>query len=178
VIAAEIPEDSPELPSTLAGPPQVILDNPAPYWSFVNVPQARILGFEADLNLSLAPWLAPYANYTFSDSRNAQTGQLIPARMRDKLEGGVSLSFPHETEIHLYDQFVDRNPAVYTGFQDNPPVIVASAYSILNADFKTDWAANAKAFLSFKNILNEQYATLQGLLMPGRYFEMGTTVNF
>ncbi len=178
IIAAEVPEDSPVLPVTL---------NPVPYWSFANVPQARILGFEADLNLALSPWLSPYANYTFADSRgdysfagspNTQPGQLVPGRMRDKLEGGMELDFPGGTQVNVYDQYVDRNPAIYTGPQDLPPVIIASSYSILNADFKTDWGSHSKAFLSFKNILNQQYATIQGLLMPGRYFEVGTTVDF
>ncbi len=155
----------------------LLLEN-APYWSFTNVPQARVLGFETSLNLDLSSWLSPYASYTFVDSRNTQTNELIPARMRQKAVGGIALKFPQNTEIHLDGQFVDRDPAIYTGFQDNPTLIVASSYTILNADFKTNLAPNQKVFLSLKNILNEQYATLQGLLMPGRYFEIGTTVSF
>jgi outer membrane receptor protein involved in Fe transport len=170
IIPAEIPFDSPVLPVTLT--------NPVPYWSFENVPQARLIGFETNLNWDFSTWGTIYGGYTFVDSRNTQSNQLIPARMRDKVSGGFIFHFEKGTELNVYDEYVDRNPGVYTGFQDAPPVIIASAYSILNLDFKTQIGTNTKAFLSFKNLLNQQYATVQGLLMPGRYFEAGTTVNF
>lgn len=164
-------------------PSEVLTNSPfelfqVPYWSFINVSQARILGFEASLNANLTSWLSPYASYTYVDSRNTQNNALIPARMRQKLVGGITFHLPRKTEIDISEQYVNRNPAIYTGPQNSPPLIVAGAYSLLNADFKTEVASGTMGFLSLKNILNQQYATLQGLLMPGRYFELGTTVNF
>ena len=148
------------------------------YWSFENVNQARLAGLETSLNWDFSTWGSVYGGYTFVDSRDTQTNQLIPSRMRDKVSGGFIFRFQKDTDLNIYDQYVDRNPAIYTGFQDSPPLIVASAYSVLNADFKASLGVDSKGFLSFKNLLNQQYATVQGLLMPGRYFEVGTTVNF
>ncbi len=175
IVPAQIPFNSPELPVTVGG---VTLVNPAQYWSFENIAQSRVIGFETDANWNFSAWGSLYGGYTFADSRDTQTNQLVAGRMRDKVSGGVILKFNPDTELNLNDQYLDRNPAIYTGQQDNPPVIIASAYSILNADFKTQFGADTKAFFSFKNLLNQQYATIQGLLMPGRYFEIGTTVNF
>ena len=175
IIPAEIPFNSPAFPVTVNG---VTYTNPVAYWSFANVPQALLIGVETDVHWDFSKWGSVYGGYTFVDSTNIQTNQFIPGRMRDKLSGGFIFHLAKGTELNIYDQYVDRNPAIYTGFQDLPPVVIASAYSILNTDFKTQLDADMKAFLSFKNLLNQQYATVQGLLMPGRYFEVGTTVNF
>lgn len=179
VIPAEIPFNSPVFPVTVTENGQsVTLTNPTQYWSFENVPQSHLIGFETDLNWDYSEWGTLYGGYTFADSRDTQANQLIPGRMRDKLSGGAIFRLGKDMELNLSDQYVDRNPAIYTGPQDLPPVIIASAYSILDADFKTQLGPGTKAFLSFKNLLNQQYATIQGLLMPGRYFEAGTTLNF
>ncbi len=179
IIPAEIPFNSPVFPVTVTeNGESVTLTNPTQYWSFENVPQSHLIGFETNLNWDFSKWGTLYGGYTFADSRNTQNNQLIPGRMRDKGNVGVMFRFWKDTELNISDQYVDRNPAIYTGFQDLPPVIIASAYSILNADFKTQIGSDTKAFLSFKNLLNQQYATIQGLLMPGRYFEVGTTLNF
>ncbi len=148
------------------------------YWSFENIEKARLIGLETNLNWDFLKWGSFYGGYTFVDSRNTEDNTLIQGRMRDKVSGGFLFRLWKDTELNIYDQYVDRNPAIYTGLQDSPPVIIASAYSILNIDFKTQFGTDTKAFLSFKNLLNQQYATVQGLLMPGRYFEAGTTVNF
>jgi outer membrane receptor protein involved in Fe transport len=148
------------------------------FWTFENIADARLIGFEAGFNWDFADWGSFYGGYTFVDSSDTQTHALIPGRMRDKLSGGFMFRPFKGAELNIYDTYVDRNPALYTGPQDDPPLIVASAYSTLNLDFKTQLGTNAKAFLSFKNLLNQQYATVQGLLMPGRYFELGTTVAF
>jgi outer membrane cobalamin receptor len=148
------------------------------YWTFENVDQARLIGLETNLDWDFSTWGSFYGGYTFVDFRDTQTNTLIQGRMRDKLIGGFLFRPWKGAELNISDQYVDRNPAIYTGPQDAPPVIIASAYSILNMDFKTQIGSDTKAFLSFKNLLNQQYATVQGLLMPGRYFEAGTTVNF
>jgi outer membrane receptor protein involved in Fe transport len=179
VLPAEIPFNSPVFPVMVVENGQsVTLTNPSPYWFFENLPQSRLAGLEANLNGVFADWGECYGGYTFVDSRDTQTNQPIPGRMRDKLVGGVVFKIAKDTELNVSDQYVDRNPTLYNGFQDLPPLILASAYSILNADFKARIAPGTRAYLSFKNLLNQQYATVQGLPMPGRYFEAGTTVNF
>jgi vitamin B12 transporter len=173
---AEIPFNSPLLPVVTSG--GVTVNNPQLYWSSENIAQARVMGFETNVSWDFSRWGSFYGGYTFADSRDTQTNALIQGRMRDKVIGGFLFRPWQDAELNISDQYVDRNPAIYTGPQDAPPVIIASAYSILNLDFKTQVGADSKAFLSFKNLLNQQYATVQGLLMPGRYFEAGTTVNF
>jgi outer membrane cobalamin receptor len=173
---AEIPFNSPLLP--IVDSSGATITNPQLYWSSENIAQARVMGFETNVNWDFSQWGAFYGGYTFVDSRDTQTNLLIQGRMRDKVIGGFLFRPWQDAELNISDQYVDRNPAIYTGPQDAPPVIIASAYSILNLDFKTQVGSDTKAFLSFKNLLNQQYATVQGLLMPGRYFEAGTTVNF
>jgi outer membrane cobalamin receptor len=173
---AEIPFNSPLLPVVTGG--VTIAANPQLYWSSENIAQARVMGFETNVSWDFSQWGSFYGGYTFADSRDIQTNALIQGRMRDKVIGGFLFRPWQDAELNISDQYVDRNPAIYTGPQDAPPVIIASAYSILNLDFKTQVRTDAKVFLSFKNLLNQQYATVQGLLMPGRYFEAGTTVNF
>jgi outer membrane receptor for ferrienterochelin and colicins len=178
IIPAEILFNSPLYPGPVTETNGNVIANPVPYWSYDNVSQALVIGLETNFNWDFSKWGSIYGGYTFADSTDTQTHQFIPGRMRDKVSGGFIFRFEKDSELNIYEQYVDRNPAVYTGPQNDPPIVIASAYSLLNTDFKTQIDMDMKAFLSFKNLLNQQYATIQGLIMPGRYFEVGTTVNF
>jgi outer membrane cobalamin receptor len=148
------------------------------YWTFLNVSHALLLGTEAGFRWSLWEGGTLRGDYTYVDSRNQESGQLIPARMRQKLSGGFTLVPAKGAEWTLDGRFVDHNPAIYNGPQDSPPLVVVSSYWVLDTGFKLDIAKDSRFFLSLDNLLNQTYATFQGLPMPGRYLEMGTTVGF
>jgi len=147
-------------------------------WTFLNVPHAQQVGGE--IALRWEPWegFSLNGDYTYVDSRDTDSGLLIQARLRQKLSGGFTWRPAPGAQLSLDGQFVDRNPAIYNGPQDSPPIVIASAYTVFDAGFKLDVAKDTHVFLTLDNLFNQTYATVQGLPMPGRYLEVGTTIGF
>jgi outer membrane receptor protein involved in Fe transport len=83
-----------------------------------------------------------------------------------------------EVSWNLEGRFVDHNPAVYNGPQDSPPVITTLNYWVWNTEFRWEITKGMRFFLSLDNLLNQTYATGQGLPMPGRTMEAGTMIEF
>ncbi len=153
--------------------------NTTGYWTFENIAQARLFGAEADLRWSPAPWFSPYGNLLYVDSRDTETNQPIAMRMKEKFTGGIRSDIFPGAELNLYTQYVEHNPALYQGaYDEEAPIITLTSYWIWNAEFKLKVGKSLKIFLNGTNLLNSYFATLQGLPMPGRYLEAGTTWSF
>lgn|GEM_PF-2034083 len=147
------------------------------FWTFLNVAHARQLGAEVGLKWNLTKDWSLRGDYTYVDSRDTDSNRLIPARMRQKLSAGVDWEPAPGARLNLDADYLDRNPAVYNGPQDSPPLVVASDYTVFNAGFKLDLTRDTRLFLELDNLLNQTYATFQGLPMPGRSFEAGTHLS-
>jgi outer membrane cobalamin receptor len=153
--------------------------NDAGFWTFENVPQALLLGVEANVKWEPAVWMAPYGNFLYVDSRNEENQQPISARLKLKVTAGFKSQLAPGVDWNLYSQYVDHNPALYQGaYDDQPPLFTTFYYWVWNTDFKVHVGSNLKLFLNGTNLFNQYYATLQGLPMPGRYVEVGTTWDF
>lgn len=149
------------------------------FWTFANIPQALLLGAEADLKWNLDPLFAPYGNFLYVDSRDTQTQQLIPDRLKDKFTAGFRSAFATGAEWNLFTQYVEHNPTLYQGaFDDEPPLLTTLSYWVWNTEFRFQADSGLKFFLNGTNLFNQSYATLYGLPMPGRYVEAGTTWEF
>jgi len=147
------------------------------FWTFLNVAHARQVGAEIGLKWDLSGDWSLRGDYTYVDSRDTDSGQPIPARMHQKLSAGVDWNPAPGARFNLDADYLDRNPAVYNGPQDSPPLVIASAYTVFNAGFKLDLSRDTRLFLEMDNLFNQTYATFQGLPMPGRYFEAGTHLS-
>jgi vitamin B12 transporter len=149
------------------------------FWTFANIPQALLLGVEADLKWNLDPRFAPYGNFLYVDSRDTQTQQLIPDRLKEKFTAGFRSAFAPGVEWNLYNQHVEHNPTLYQGgFDEEPPLLTTLSYWVWNTEIRVHVDSSLKLFLNGTNLLNQSYATLYGLPMPGRYVEVGTTWEF
>jgi vitamin B12 transporter len=149
------------------------------FWTFVNIPQAALLGAEADLRWEPTPEFSPYGNFLFVDSRDQQTQQLIPDRVRVKFTAGVRSEVAPGVDWDIHTQYVEHNPVLYQGdYDEEPPLITTLSYWIWNTGIRAQVDQNLKLFLNGTNLFNQAYATLQGLPMPGRYVEAGTTWTF
>jgi outer membrane receptor protein involved in Fe transport len=82
-------------------------------------------------------------------------------------------------EWNLYNQHVEHNPTLYQGgFDEEPPLLTTLSYWVWNTEIRVHVDSSLKLFLNGTNLLNQSYATLYGLPMPGRYVEVGTTWEF
>jgi vitamin B12 transporter len=149
------------------------------FWTFENISQALLLGAEADLRWKLAPLFSPYGNFLYVDSRDQQTQQPIPDRLKDKLTAGFRSTFAPGVEWDLSTLYVEHNPTLYQGaYDEEPPIITTLSYWIWNAQLRVHVDSSLRLFLNGTNLFNQSYATSQGLPMPGRYVEVGTTWGF
>jgi outer membrane receptor protein involved in Fe transport len=153
-------------------------ENGSNFWTFLNVPHALQVGGEIGLHWELLKEVSLNGDYTYVDSRDTDSGQLIPTRLRQKLSGGFTWTPAPGAQLSLDGRYVDRNPALYNGPQGSPPIIIASAYTVFDAGFKLEVAKGTSFFLTLDNLFNQTYATVQGLPMPGRYMELGTRIGF
>jgi len=153
-------------------------ENAADIWTFRNVGRADLVGAEVGFKWNPRGNVTLSGDYTYVDSRDRDSGRLIPARLRQKISGRVEWRPVPEAALNLAGRYADHNPAVYNGPQDNQPLVVVSSYWVMDAGFNLDLGKGVGCFLSLDNILNQTYATVQGLPMPGRILEMGTTIIF
>ncbi len=149
------------------------------FWTFANIPQALLLGAEADLRWNLTPWFSPYGNFLYVDSRDQATQQPIPDRLKDKFTAGFRSELGPGVDWNLYTQYVEHNPTLYQGeFDDVPPLLTTLSYWVWNTEIRVHVDSSLRLFLNGTNLFNQSYATLYGLPMPGRYVEAGTTWSF
>lgn len=74
---------------------------------------------------------------------------------------------------------MEHNPVLYQGaYDEETPLITTLSYWIWNTEFSVRVDSGLKLFLNGTNLFNRYYDTLQGLPMPGRYVEAGTTWGF
>jgi outer membrane receptor protein involved in Fe transport len=152
--------------------------NDSGYWTFLNVAHARQAGGEAGLRWEIWKELTFNSDYTYVDSRDTDSDVLIPSRMRQKFSMGLSLEPVSGFVWNWGGRFVDHNPAVFNGPQDSPPLVAASSYWVMDTGLKLELDKNLKFFLSVDNLLNQTFATFQGLPMPGRTMEAGAVLGF
>lgn len=147
------------------------------FWTFLNVAHAAQVGVEAGFHFN--PWKqwALEADWTYLDTRDTDSGALIPTRLRQKLFGSLTWTPAPGLSIGLEGSYADRNPAVYNGPQDSPPLVVASTYTLWNADLSLETDPRTRFFINLDNLFNQTYSTFQGLPMPGRDLEVGMRVG-
>lgn len=152
-------------------------ENNSDYWTFLNWAHVLQAGAEIGVRWGVGRDLTLRGDYTYVDSRDSDTGQLVPARLRQKFSLGLDWTPAPGAHLNLDESYADHNPAVYNGPQDSPPIVLASSYWVLNTGFQWDAAKDTSFFLTLDNLFNQTYATFQGLPMPGRDLEIGTKIG-
>jgi vitamin B12 transporter len=142
---------------------------------YININQAQSSGVEAFVEFKGVQHLAVQANYTFTDARNLQTGQLLLRRPENKagldafytlgaLELGTSLVYVGARNDISFVNFVATNVVMPEYFLAN-----------LMASFKVD--DHLKFFTRVDNLFNLSYEDVWGFGTPGLSVYTGTKVS-
>jgi vitamin B12 transporter len=151
----------------------------SPVFTVQNVGQANLQGIEATLSLHPRPWLDADLAYTFTDARNAETGQLLLRRPENQFSANLVIRpLPRLTIAPqiLYigpfeDALVDN-----AGFPAGTGL--AGSGTIVNVTTTYQLRPHLALFLSGYNIFNAQYEPASGFAYPGASFLLGARATF
>ena len=131
-----------------------------------NVGRARIQGVEAYAAFDPFPWLSLYANYTYLDAKDLDTGQEVPRVPRNAVNTGVTVTpwsrlslFMQASVVssQLESEFAGRNPAYYR-IDAGGTFLVFGQYGRLN---------RLELTLRIQNLTNQKYDEVLGFPAPG-----------
>ncbi len=151
----------------------------SPVYTTVNIGLAHLQGVETTLSFHPRQWLSADLAYTFTDARDADTGQLLLRRPENQFSANLLIRpWPHVTiapEI-LYvgpfeDSLVDDNgfPAG-TGLSPSGTIV----------NINTTWQLTPRLalFLTGSNIFDSKFEPASGFAYPGASFLLGARTSF
>lgn len=151
----------------------------SPVFTTVNIGLAHLQGVEATLSLHPRNWLSANLAYTFTDARDADTGQLLLRRPENQLSANLLIRpWPKLTiapEI-LYigpfeDALVDNN-----GFPAGTGLMPSG--TIVNINTTWQLTPRLALFLTGNNIFDSKFEPASGFAYPGASFLFGARANF
>ena len=141
---------------------------------FANITKARILGAELDVKVDLIDRvLAAEGGYTYIDSRDLTTGEVLKFRPRHTLYGTLQLSVEHLTLVGDY-RYLSRVESIDTNLVRFAPIADGDQLvPIKVADLRAFYEFSGEGLpirlgLSVTNMFNYHYVELIGNLAPVR----------
>ncbi|RUO43625.1 hypothetical protein CWE15_00020 [Aliidiomarina taiwanensis] len=116
---------------------------------YVNLDQAQVTGFEFESAMPLHERVQLTNSYTYTDAKNKQTNEGLPARPRHQGSLGLHIDWLANTLSSAIDwQYIGKqHTATYTG------LVALPSYSLLNANVSYT-RGNHRVTLSASNLLN------------------------
>lgn len=151
----------------------------SPVFTTVNVGLAHLQGVEATLSLQPARWLAANFGYTFTDARDADTGQPLLRRPENLFSANLVLrpwrNITIAPEI-LYTGAFEDALVDNAGFPAGTGL--APSGTIVNVN--TTWQLTPKlaVFLTGNNIFDSKFEPASGFALPGASFLLGARARF
>jgi vitamin B12 transporter len=149
----------------------------APFGGPVNVGAARSEGVEFTSEADILPNLVGSVNYTFTDTKNLQTGRWLPREPQHRWNIGVTWEPIRRlslfTKVYIVTQQWETFGEVYNSGYTR--VDVGGTYRVLE---KYNWVQGLDLILRVQNLLNEGYAEVRGFPALGTNFLAGLRVSF
>ncbi|MGH7068263.1 MAG: TonB-dependent receptor plug domain-containing protein [Acetobacteraceae bacterium] len=151
----------------------------SPVFTTVNIGLAQLQGVESTLSLQPAKWLAANFGYTFTEARDADTGQLLLRRPLNQFSANLLIrpwrNVTIAPEILYIGRFEDA-------LVDNAGFPAGTGFSpsgtIVNVN--TTWQLTPKlaVFLTGNNIFDSKFEPASGFALPGASFLLGARARF
>ncbi len=150
-----------------------------PVFTTVNVGLADLDGVETTLSLHPATWLSANLGYTYTDARDADTGQKLLRRPQNQFSAnllirpwrGVTIA-PEILYIGPFEDSLVDNAGFPAGTG------LAAQGTIVNVN--TTWQVTPKValFLTGSNIFDSKFEPASGFALPGASFLLGARARF
>ena len=149
----------------------------APFGGPVNVGAARSEGVEFTSEADILPSLVGSINYTFTDTKNLQTGRWLPREPQHRWNVGVTWEPIRRlslfAQVYIVTQQWETFGEVYNSGYTR--VDVGGTYRVLE---KYNWVQGLDLIVRVQNLLNEGYAEVRGFPALGTSFLAGLRVRF
>ena len=153
------------------------LDPSDNYWTYANIDHALFAGTEDGVRYRLGEVLEPHVSATYISATD-QDGNPIQGRMHFKFTAGMDLKPEKTWSLDINARYVDRYPVTAQYLTDLGKPSPPTDYWTLEAEAKYSVSYHLNGFIKVENILNDAIASLQGIPLPGRYFEGGLQGTF
>jgi vitamin B12 transporter len=139
-----------------------------------NIGRVNISGVETALVITPATWLTADLTYTYTDARDATTGDELLRRPENTGSATITLSPTQRLSIVPQIEYVGRF-VDYLYANDGYPIGDGSADpgTIFNLTASYKLAQNLSVFADGKNLLNSNFEPVNGLQIPGASFLLG-----
>jgi vitamin B12 transporter len=149
----------------------------APFGGPVNVGAARSAGIEFTSEADILPNLVASLNYTYTDTKNLQTGRWLPREPQHRWNIGLTWEPIRRlslwTQVHVVTQQWETFGEVYNS--GSTRVDLGGTYRVLE---KYNWVQGLDLILRVQNLLNEGYAEVRGFPALGTNVLVGLRVGF
>lgn len=138
---------------------------------YTNIASTRAFGVEGSLRVAVTDDLSTQATYTYTESRNGQTGQILPRRPKHSgslhvdwapMEG-LSTGLGMDAVAHTYDSATGRLLGGYAVFG------LTAAYDVLDG---------AEVFGRVENLFDQQYQDVDTYGTAGRSAYVGVRLRY
>lgn len=150
-----------------------------PVFTSVNIGAANLQGVETTLSLHPASWLSADLAYTFTDARDASTGQLLLRRPLSQFSANLRirplprlLIAPEVLYVGPFEDDLVNNAGFPAGTG------LAASGVIVNVTTTYQLEPHLALYLSGYNIFNSTFEPASGFAYPGASFLAGVRANF
>jgi vitamin B12 transporter len=149
----------------------------APFGGPVNVGSARSVGVEFTSEADILPNLVGSVNYTFTDTKNLQTGRWLPREPQHRWNIGFTWEPIRRlsvfAQVYVVTQQWETFGEVYNS--GSTRVDIGGTYRVLE---KYNWVQGLDLIVRVQNLLNERYAEVRGFPALGASVLVGLRVGF
>ncbi len=144
---------------------------------YVNIRRAHTKGAEITFTVRPLPTLSFFATYTRAEAKNAETGESLLRRPKDKITARLDWGFLERANVHVSLIFVGEREDLYW-LDWTPTPVTLESYTLLNASAFYELLKSLELFLRCDNILNSDYEIIKGYGTPGFSIYGGIKVHF
>jgi vitamin B12 transporter len=151
----------------------------APVYTSVNIAAARLQGVETTLHWHPKSWFGADATYTYTDARDAQTGQLLLRRPYDS--ASLTLTLRPVPALSVVPQLTVVGGDLDSLVNDQGYPIGDGPHrggALLNLNATYRWSTLLSLFAWGKNLADSHYEPASGYATPGPSFLAGVRVSY
>ena len=141
---------------------------------YVNISQAETWGAELFLHYQVSRGLTVHGNYTYTKTRDNETGEKLIRRPDHKLNLNINCRLLKKVKTNIHFSYVGRRVDIYP----YPERIEMDPYILINLFFSYDLKKNLQFFFRLDNLFNKDYEVVKGYGTAGRSFYLGFKTNF
>lgn len=156
------------------------------FTQYYNVPQVRMHGFESEMSCNLGKRIKGFLNYTYTNAYDPIICTVVRDIPMRKFSWGLNYAGNDGIRANMVVRYVSETVSLFSNGNGNadgenvyrPLAQHLPAYHVVDLKVSKKLNDNEEYYLKITNLLDKKYFAGCWLLAPGRYVEIGTSVQF